>query len=308
MFPAHRVWLRRSCGVMGVVLAWSWVGPALGQADDGVRHAVDVSSSSGQADAKPSAPSPLQAKPPARPSCYGWTHPCPLAYGYPYVHNGRYVWPVGGGYHYYPYGSLGYHGGFTRAYRGSWYDYYERVRNRKRFTKRTRDRSERLAESHRTKMSQGLQAFAAGQYEVARSAFVLAAGMDISDPASRIHAAHACFALGRYSQAVQWLREAFGLEPRIRELPYDLRNDYGRQEDFDAHLAALKGCLEAFPKEVDPPILLGYVHYFTGNRTEAYEALCKAKPRLPKGKQDDLLALLLEASEPSRFVARKPEG
>jgi len=293
---------------MGVVLASSWVGPALGQAVDGVRHAVDVSSPDGQADATISPPSPSQPKPPARPSCYGWTRPCPQAYGYPYVHNGSYVWPAGRGHWYTPYGFPGYHRGFTRAYRGSWYDYYERVRNRKRFTKRTRDRSERLAESHRVKMSQGLQAFGAGQYEVARSAFGLAAGMDITDPASRIHAAHACFALGRYSRAVKWLREAFGLEPRIRELPYDLRNDYGRQEDFDAHLAALKGSLEAFPKEVDPPILLGYVHYFTGNRAHAYDALCKAKPRLAKGKRDDLLALLLEASEPSRFVARKSDG
>ena len=89
----------------------------------------------------------------------------------------------------------------------------------------------------------------------------------------------------------------------LRELPYDVRTDYGEPQAFDAHLAALKGSVEAFPDEADPLILLGYVSYYTGQRADAHRALRQAGDRLPK---DELVAMLLKATQPSRFVARKP--
>jgi tetratricopeptide (TPR) repeat protein len=167
-------------------------------------------------------------------------------------------------------------------------------------------RSKRLLETQGRMMARGLAAFAEGRYQDARSAFVLAADANVSDSASRIHAAHACFALQRYDEAVRWLREAFGLEPRIRELPYDLRSDYGRVEEFDEHLAALEASVQAFPNDASPLIVLGYVQFYMGNRNEAYQALRRVARRMgDKARRDDLLTLLLEASKPSKYAAVK---
>jgi tetratricopeptide (TPR) repeat protein len=196
-----------------------------------------------------------------------------------------------------------------RSFKGPWIDDDYRQWRYWYLTRKTHQRSRRLLKNHDLMMSRGTEAFVKGKYEQARSAFVLAADMNKFDPASRIHAAHACFALGRYSQSVRWLREAFGLEPRIRDLPYDLRTDYGRPSEFDDHLAALKASVQAFPKEIDPLIVLGYVYYYIGQRDQAHQALRKAKDCLAKAApKDELVTTLLEATAPSRFAVGNKDG
>lgn len=173
-------------------------------------------------------------------------------------------------------------------------------------TKRTKERSKRLGKKHELMMARGLTAFASGDYEQARSAFVLAASMNTFDPACRIHAAHSCFALARYDRAVHWLGEAFHREPRIRELPYDIRSDYGSAKDFQTHLATLRTCVAKFPKEAGPLIVLGYVSYYVGDRPGAYQALSKASKRLAKAAPEaKLVKTLMETCRPRQFMAAK---
>jgi hypothetical protein len=246
------------------------------------------------------------------PYVYPRPYPAGYGYGYPYPYpafSNSYIiapsatgWgPVG-----YPgYGYPWYGSSFFDDYYYPWIDPEYRYERYQRLTTQSAQRTKRLLDKNRGMMSQGLQAFAEGRYEQALSAFRLAADMNKSDPAARVHAAHTCFALGRYSQAVRWLREAFGLEPRLRDLPYDIRDDYGRREDFDEQLTRLRGALELSPNDIDLLTLLGYINYYTGQRTEAYEALRKVKERIPKGaRRDELVASLFEACAPERREAK----
>ncbi len=176
------------------------------------------------------------------------------------------------------------------------YRYWKAVRD-------DRARTRSLLGTHDTMMKRGLAAFAHGNYAMARSAFRLAAKANVFDPACRVHLAHACFALGRYAEAARNLRDAFHLEPRLADLPFDVRDDYGRAEDFAHHLAALeKAATAAAGPEV--LIVLGYVQYFTAERGEAYMALNQALKMLDEraAKERHLLGVLIEGCRPSRFV------
>ncbi|MBN1346975.1 MAG: tetratricopeptide repeat protein [Phycisphaerae bacterium] len=193
-----------------------------------------------------------------------------------------------------------------RPFRGYWIDDDYRQWRHWSQSRKSNERGQRLLNTHGKMMSRGLAAFAQGDYDQARSAFALAASVNVFDPACRIHMAHACFALGRYGQAVRWLREAFGLEPRILDLPYDVRTDYGDPDDFVGHVARLERAVQGFSNEADPLIVLGYVRYYTGDRTKAYEALSLAGQRVAKNEpKRELIEMLLEASEPSRYAGKK---
>ncbi len=300
------------CGVVCAVLAWGWSGPAVAQTVTGPEHAVYVD----ELDRPPDAPGAALTR--YRHRGFGYGYPHARGYGSAYGYGYPYGWPyLPDRYYGAPYaiphrlrqwGPYGYPFSVPgQGFRGRWIDDDYRQWRYWHLSKKGKQRTKRLLEARDLMMSRGVLAFASGQYEQARSAFVLAADMDKGDPASRIHVAHSCFALGRYGEAVRHLRRAFQLEPRIRELPYDIRTDYGRQEDFDEHLAALRAAVAAFPKEVDPLILLGYVHLYTGQRTEAYQALSRASERLVKGApRDELIAALIENCKPPRFAARKP--
>jgi hypothetical protein len=245
---------------------------------------------------------------------YVYPRPYPYGYGYGYSYpypmfgNSYTIAPPGAAWSpmgYPGYGYYGYDPSFFDDYY-PWIDPEYRYERYQRLTTQSAQRTTRLLNKNRGMMSQGLQAFAEGQYERALSAFRLAADMNKSDPAARVHAAHTCFALGRYSQAVRWLRDAFNLEPRLRDLPYDIRDDYGRREDFEVQLVKLKGALELNPDDVDLLTLLGYVHYYTDQRTEAYEALRKVKERLPRNaRRDELVSGLFEACAPERREIKK---
>ena len=310
MLPLRRRGLDFSCSVTVVVLAGLLACPGLGQTANPPEHAVYVESSGVTADTT----SPSTAKHHRAPSHYAY--PYGGAYHYRYGYGWSYPTRPYDGYAYGtphrlrtwgPYGSPFIVPG--RSSRGPWIDDdYRQWRYADR-TRQSKKRTKRLLESHRKMMSQGLAAFAKGDYERARSAFVLAADMNHGDAASRIHAAHGCFALGRYGQAVRWLREAFHLEPRLCDLPYDIRTDYGDPKDFEAQLSALKGSIAALPDEPDPLILLGYVSFYAGQRAEAHDALVQARRRLgDQAAKDHLVTTLVKASEPSRFVARKKDG
>lgn len=284
---------------------------ARAQTASGPKYTLDVEDlGPSPDDAAASVPLEQTRRPTDRYPSYGYSYRHPYEYGYDYRAYGGY--PYG-----YPWGVMPYRirqwgpdgRPFLmpgRPFVGPWIDDDERQWRRWYLARRTKTRSSRLKQTHDLMMARGVAAFAAGDYEQARSGFVLAASTNVYDAASRVHAAHSCFALGRYDQAVRWLREAFRLEPRIRELPYDIRSDYGNPADFDAHLGALKATAAALPGEAEPLIMLGYVHYYTGQRAEAHRALTRASQRLARNAPEaELIAGLLENCAPSRYAANK---
>lgn len=138
---------------------------------------------------------------------------------------------------------------------------------------------------------QGLTLFKAGRYEEAADAFRIACSSNHGDAAARILAGHAYFATGRYGQAMSYIRRAFQLQPKITYLNFDLRRDYGRPEDFDKHLKALREYLDSRPRDYSAWLLLGYVQRYGGDREGSVGSLRRAYEIEPR---DRLVRMLLD--------------
>lgn len=198
----------------------------------------------------------------------------------------------------------GYNDAFGDSAAGDVYRFgFNRGYNTSRFYERGLERQERTLAHARSHLDRGLIRFREGRYRDAANAFKLAADTNHGDPASRIYAAHALFATGRYREAVKYLRRAMELQPKIALLGYDIRDDYGEAEEFEEHLVALEEALEAAPANLDRLIVLGYVHYFTGNDLEAYRAFDRARQLSPR---DKLVRLMIEHCHPPDVMLDPP--
>ena len=174
--------------------------------------------------------------------------------------------------------------GFMRGYDVGYFDQTSNARTRS------------LLAYARSQLNRGIELFAQGRYEEAADAFQASADSDQGDAITRIYAGHALFALGRYRDAVAHIRRAVELQPRIVHLRFDMRGDYERVVDFDAQLNALKESLELAPTDPDRLFLLGYVLYFSGQRTAAYPVLSRAHA-LDRG--DELVARMMRSAQPA---------
>ncbi len=297
------------CLVAGFGVGVAWAEP---HASDDVRYAVDMRYVEPPADGASStatqeADSADDGGLPGRHPYDRWD-----LRGYAYLpYMGPYAHAYGGRYRLRQWGPNGPLMGVPgRGYDGPWIDddyrewrYWYKWRTSKR-------RTRRLLQGHEEMVNRGVRLFAEGRYEEARSAFLLAADMNHGDPASRLHAANACFALQRYDRATHWLEEAFHLEPRLSHLPLDPRRDYGRQEDFNAHLKAVRSAVSLFPREHGPKIVLAYVLYYTGDRDEAHEMLSRVNSETKgngRSKREHLITTLLSASDPGKYAAVRPK-
>lgn len=156
----------------------------------------------------------------------------------------------------YPYYSYG--GDVERAYNQGRYDAdHEYVRYI------ASQRAGRLLNQYAVQFDEGVRLFREGNYEQAMVNHLGAAELNHEGAAPRLHAAHAMFAMGRYREAVPLLERAFELMPTLPYKSYDLRDEYGRREEFDEHLAALKDYVRSNPKDAAGYTLLGYVTYYT---------------------------------------------
>jgi tetratricopeptide (TPR) repeat protein len=142
--------------------------------------------------------------------------------------------------------------------------------------------AERGLATYQQAMAAGHFEFAGGRYRAAMREFLLAASVNQGDPASRICAAHTCFALGDYETAVRLLRRAVELQPKWPYLPMDIRGAYGTRADFAKHLKALHGALERDVGNADLWFLLGYCCYYSNQMDEAAEALGNAAKLHPE--------------------------
>lgn len=155
-------------------------------------------------------------------------------------------------------------------------------------------RAELGREAYVEGMSQGLEAFRHGDYSAAVRHFVRSAKLNQGDPASRIHAAHAMVAIGRYKEALPALRRAFQLQSKIAYLAIDIHRDYGRPQDFDNHYAQLQRAAEEAKDDPALWLLLGYYQYFSGREADALASLKKSDKLAP---DDFMTGALLDAAK-----------
>ncbi|MBP7933663.1 MAG: tetratricopeptide repeat protein [Phycisphaerae bacterium] len=209
----------------------------------------------------------------------------PSRYGY-----GMYGYDGGGYRGYGPYPGYGYEEG--DVYRFGFMQGYDKGK----FDRSGEERAESVAAHASLNVSSGLQFFRKGDFRRAADAYQLAAELDQGDPAARLCAGHALFALGRYREAGRFIRRAFELQPRIAYLAYDIRGDYSDGADFDDHLQALRKALEVSPRDPDRLFMLGYVLYYSNQRAQSYPVLAQL---LQVDKNDKLAFALYRNAQPS---------
>jgi tetratricopeptide (TPR) repeat protein len=143
-------------------------------------------------------------------------------------------------------------------------------------------RAGRLINQWADQFDQAILMFRDGQYERAALNMLGAAEMNHTDGASRLHAGHALFALGRYDEAIPLIERAFELAPVLTYHSYDIRDEYGDKAQFDAHLQALEDYVAAHPSSAGAVTLLGYVTYYTDGPGAAYPYLKRAAALDPR--------------------------
>jgi hypothetical protein len=207
----------------------------------------------------------------------------------------------GGGY----YGRPGWRyyddGRYDGYYGGEGFDegYWEGRRDGRRYAEWER-RNELGRRSYTDAMSDGLLAFRNGDYSAAALNFIRAAKVNQGDPASRIHAAHAMVALGRYAEALPALRRAFQLQPKLAYLGLDIRRDYGPRADFDTHLNAVANAAREAAEDPALWLLLGYYQFYSGHAGDALVSLTKSDELAPG---DFMTEALLDAARSVAPVA-----
>ncbi|MGD2109465.1 MAG: tetratricopeptide repeat protein [Phycisphaerae bacterium] len=152
--------------------------------------------------------------------------------------------------------------------------------------------AERGLATYQGAMAEGHAQFEEGHYAAAARQFLLAATVNQGDPASRLCAAHAHFALGEFEPAVRLLHRAFELQPKFLYLPLDIRGAYGKPAGFDDHLRTLRKA--AFTHEGDSGLwlLLGYCRFYSADLKGARVAIRHALDLAPDDELTRRLAAL----------------
>ncbi|RIK66342.1 MAG: hypothetical protein DCC65_10245 [Planctomycetota bacterium] len=124
-------------------------------------------------------------------------------------------------------------------------------------------RAGRLINQSADFFDEGILLFRDGQYDRAAIKWLGAGDVNQGSAATRLHAGHAMFALGRYAESVTHLARAFELSPSLAYKSFDIRDEYGDLAEFDRHLARLKDYVTRYPHDPAARTLLGYVLFYT---------------------------------------------
>lgn len=143
-------------------------------------------------------------------------------------------------------------------------------------------RAGQALDASRAEWDDAMVHFQAGRFDRAAVGWLNAAALNHGDAKSRVYAGHALFAVGRYDDAVKLIARAFELAPQLAGRGYDIRADYTRPAEFDAHLRRLQNYVESRPEDASAMTLLGYVLYYSEGPAAAFPALSRAAKMLPR--------------------------
>ncbi len=208
------------------------------------------------------------------------------------------------------YGGIGgYRGSYYYARRDNCGDAYEQGR-RDADSEYTRyiaaQRAGQLLDLSRARLDEGMAYFRSGQYDRAAISWLGAAEANHTSAGARVHAGHALFAVGRYTDSVRLLARAFELAPRLATSVYDLRRDYARPADFERHLATLRQYVREYPGDPDGVTLLGYVLSYSEGPSAAHTALKRARVLRPSDAFVEKLWNAVKLAAPQAGVKPQP--
>ncbi len=174
-----------------------------------------------------------------------------------------------------------------------------------RMLERTETHSVQTYATYNQAIAAGHSAFAEGRYGLATRLYLLAATLNQGDPTARLSAGLAQAALGQNESAARLLHRAFDLEPRIMLLPMDIRDAYGRQEDFDEHLQTLRRKAASKSAVAGDYFVLGYYQYYSDDMRGAAASLAMATRLEPADRVYAKLADLARSTAPPARTDRR---
>jgi len=143
-------------------------------------------------------------------------------------------------------------------------------------------RAERVLGEHERALRQGLDQLKAGQVERAIVSLTLAAKLNQSDAASRIHLAQARLAQGTYVHAAKALRRALELQPKLLYLTLPLDSYYAERGALGRYTEALSRWLLANHEVgADEQFLLGFLELQRDDFDSAHAAFQRAAALRP---------------------------
>ncbi len=154
-------------------------------------------------------------------------------------------------------------------------------------------------------VGEGNRAFAVGQYDDARQAYIRAVLLDGHDGTAKLLYGLASFAAGEFRVAATAVRRALIATPDLIDYPFNIVALYEDQAQFNQQLETLSRFVGTNPQDRDAVLLLGYLQYASGGAAEAqiiFAALADADPT------DDLNAFLRDAATRAMQAGRTPSS
>lgn len=115
----------------------------------------------------------------------------------------------------------------------------------------------------------GTRLFNAGTYHRAVDQFRLAIKQVEDDPTTHFYLAQSLFAVGKYHEAAQAIKDGLRLNPEWLEVEFDVRTLYGNRAELLAQLGALGKELNANTLDRNLLFLMGFELFIAGERERA---------------------------------------
>ncbi len=147
-------------------------------------------------------------------------------------------------------------------------------------------------------MMEGTQFFTQGRYDEAARNFLKVMMAHENNVDSILAYAVARFATGDYNASSLAVQRGILLYPDVVNSSFDIRDRYGKMEDFDEHYDRLVTFVLDEPTNVDGWVVLGFVQHFTGlyeRAAEAWQTVRKQNDKL-----SELVEIFLNADPPER--------
>ncbi|MCG8409408.1 MAG: hypothetical protein MI923_29740 [Phycisphaerales bacterium] len=151
-------------------------------------------------------------------------------------------------------------------------------------------------------LGRGDKAFEDGDYDDAREEYVRAMVLAGDDARVRIALGLTEYALGSYVDASAAVRSGVSISPSLAQSSFAMKEIYGRPNDFTAHRQALEFYRKENPEDVHAMFLLGFVQYFSGQRSEGRAAF---ETYLANPQHDPAVEQFVEAAKEPKPQPRK---
>lgn len=115
-------------------------------------------------------------------------------------------------------------------------------------------------------MREGVESFHNGDYDHAARSFLQAAMSDRGNPDSWLAYAIARFASGDYEMSAMAVRRGVRQGPGVVNAPIDVRERYGKRDDFAKQVRSLERYVQDHAEDADGWLVLGFVRHFSGDR------------------------------------------